>query len=82
MELTFESIAKIIGKAAILHNTTVFYMTGNDSEMVYDLKVCIIDVFKSYPIAFPHWSISTDIHLALTFVTPIYYEAFSSRYAG
>ena len=46
------------------------------------LKICIINVFKSYPKAFPRWSISSDMQQALSTVTPIYYEAFSSLYAG
>lgn len=46
------------------------------------MKICTLDVFRRYPESFPTWSINYDMQSNLDAVTPIYYEAFATRYAG
>ena len=46
------------------------------------LKFCILDVFKRYPRNFPHWHVATNLQQALDTITPAYYEAFCTKYAG
>ena len=46
------------------------------------LNLCILDVFKRYPESFPRWSMKTDLQSSLDDITPLYYKAFGTNYAG
>ena len=46
------------------------------------LKLCVLDVFNRYPEVFPKWLLNTDLRSSLNAITPLYYEAFSLKYAG
>lgn len=46
------------------------------------IKFCVLDVYKQYPNAFPKWIIQGSIQETLDKITPVYYTAFSEKYAG
>ena len=46
------------------------------------MRFCILDVFKRYPQTFPTWTITSNLQQTLDDITPLYYSAFATRYAG
>ena len=46
------------------------------------MKFCILDVFVRYPQNFPTWKITSNLQQCLDNITPTYYNAFTSKYAG
>lgn len=46
------------------------------------LIISILDVFSHYSESFPVWSINTNVMKTLDVISPVYYEAFTTRYAG
>ena len=46
------------------------------------MRFCMLDVFKRYPQTFPAWIISSNLQQSLDDITPLYYNAFSAKYAG
>lgn len=46
------------------------------------LKYAILLVYRNYPEHFPSWKVSRDVRIKLGEVSPIYYKAFSTHYAG
>lgn len=46
------------------------------------LKFCVLDVYQRYEMSFPIWTIAKDLQETLDEITPVFYEAFSSMFAG
>ena len=46
------------------------------------LKLCMLDVFKRYQGTFQTLSMNTSVQQSLDDMTPLYYEAFATKYAG
>ena len=46
------------------------------------MKFCVLDVFVRYPQVFSTWKIFLNLQQCLDDVTPTYYNAFTSKYAG
>lgn len=46
------------------------------------IKFCVLDVYKHYPKAFPKWVIRSSLQETLNDISPMYYNAFSEKYAG
>lgn len=46
------------------------------------IRLSIIDVYKRYKQHFPVWRMHTSLQATLENITPIFYEAFSAKYAG
>ena len=46
------------------------------------MKICVLDVYKRYPVTFPVWTVNVNLQQTLDDVTPRYYEAFASKYTG
>lgn len=46
------------------------------------MRFCILDVLKRYPHLSPTLKISSSLQQSLDNITPLYYDAFSMRYAG
>jgi len=46
------------------------------------LKLCVVDVFDRYRNYFQVWEVHTNLQTTLDNITPIFYEAFSTKYAG
>jgi len=46
------------------------------------LKFCLLDVLKQYPKLLPEWKVHTEFSETLDIVIPLYYNAFTRRYAG